>query len=417
MPVLYFAHSYRERDARIVDYFGRLMRSEGLVPSLDPPSDSVNGAKLQRHLNASDGMIAVLSRREDGTSPHILFELALAMRAGFPVLVFIEDTLPNDAVSPHVPQQRFSYRSFLRQAPAHRQALRFFKAYLASTPPGGYVPLGRRRSCLIVQSAPEPLVEATARWIAQYAEYEVGVLDQRTDAPPWRPFDEIRSASVLVTFASSGQPRDHLTGFATAAGVPTIELTADPGYRHHPAIPDEYQPRLVRGTEELPGVLATEFELFEQDFLELTDQDAVDRYTSFLVDLEGDYDSTTRETAMEVVMGDKYEVSGQTGAVGRNARAKDMTFQQVWQGEGDRLDLPRLAGELEILRLELKRQATTREHDAVVAEIGAAAEAAERGDGPETLSRLQRAGKWALGAATAIGTGVAAAAIKVAIGF
>ncbi|WP_435120275.1 hypothetical protein [Amycolatopsis thermoflava] len=417
MPVMYFAHSYRERDARIVDYFGRLMRSEGLVPSLDPPSDSVNGAKLQRHLNASDGMIAVLSRREDGTSPHILFELGLAVRARFPVLVFIEDTLPNDVVSPHVPQQRFSYRSFLRQAPAHRQALRFLKAYLATTPPGGYVPLGRRRSCLVVRSAPDALVDATASWIEQQADYEVGVLDQRTGAVPWAPFDEIRAASVLVTFASGGQSRGYLSGFAVGAGVPTIELTVDPGVRRDRTVPDEYQPRPVGGPDQLPGVLATEFELFEQDFLELTDQDAVDRYTSFLVDLRGDYDSATREAAMEVVMGDKYEVSGQAGAVGRNARAKNMTFQQLWQGEGARLDLPRLASELEILRLELKRQATTREHDAAVAEVGAAAEAAERGDGPETLSRLQRAGKWALGAATAIGTGVAAAAIKVAIGF
>src|SRR3954447_5343831 len=99
MTVMYFAHSYRDRDARIVDYFGRLMRSEGLVPSLDPPSDSVNAAKLQRHLNSSDGMVAVLSRREDGTSPHILFELSLAIRAGFPLLVFIEDTLPSDIIS------------------------------------------------------------------------------------------------------------------------------------------------------------------------------------------------------------------------------------------------------------------------------------------------------------------------------
>lgn len=415
MQVMYFAHSYRDRDARVVDYFGRLMRSEGLVPSLDPPSDSVNGAKLQRHLNASDGMIAVLSRRDDGTSPHILFELGLAVRARFPVLVFIEDTLPNDLVSPHVPQQRFSYRSFLRQAPAHRQALRFLKAYLATTPPGGYVPLGRRRSCLIVQ--PGPLAAATARWIEQEAEYEVDVLDHRVGAPPWRPFDEIRSASVLVTYTSREHPRDYLTGFAVGAGVPTIELTLDPDYRHDRAVPDEYQPRLVRGADDLPDVLATEFELFEQDFLELTDQESVDRYTSFLVDLRGDYDAATREAAMELVMGDKYEISGQAGAVGRNARAKDMTFQQLWQGQREQLDLPRLAGELEILRLELKRQATTREHDAAVAEVGAAAEAAEHGDGPEALSRLRRAGQWALGAATAIGTGVAAAAIKVAIGF
>ena len=67
MSIVYFAHSYRGRDAGVVDFFARLIRSEGLTLSLDPPSDAVNSAKLQRHLNASDGLIAVLSRRPEGT--------------------------------------------------------------------------------------------------------------------------------------------------------------------------------------------------------------------------------------------------------------------------------------------------------------------------------------------------------------
>jgi hypothetical protein len=167
----------------------------------------------------------------------------------------------------------------------------------------------------------------------------------------------------------------------------------------------------------LPEVLRAEFDLFEQDFLELSDQDEVDRYASFLIDLRGEYDSGTREAVIrEVVMGDKYEVRGQVGAVGRNAFAQHVTFQQVWQEHSPQLDLPQLANELETLRQELKRQATTREHDAAVAEVGAAAQAAERGDGPEALSRLQRAGQWALGAATAIGTSVAAQALRAALG-
>src|SRR6476619_8420326 len=62
MPnIVYFAHSYRPTDADVNDYFARLMKSEQLIPSLDPPSDAVNSAKLERHLNYSDGMVAILT--------------------------------------------------------------------------------------------------------------------------------------------------------------------------------------------------------------------------------------------------------------------------------------------------------------------------------------------------------------------
>ena len=40
MNIVYFSHSYRKEDADIVKYFGRLMRSENLIPSLAPPSET-----------------------------------------------------------------------------------------------------------------------------------------------------------------------------------------------------------------------------------------------------------------------------------------------------------------------------------------------------------------------------------------
>jgi len=127
VSIVYFAHSYRERDAGVVDFFARLIRREGLTLSLDPPSDSVNGAKLQRHMNASDGLVAVLSRRPDGTSPHILYEVHLAVKTGQPVLVFVEDTISSGVLSPRTPQQRFSQRWYLREVREHRHVLRVKK--------------------------------------------------------------------------------------------------------------------------------------------------------------------------------------------------------------------------------------------------------------------------------------------------
>lgn len=418
MALVYFAHSYRERDARVVDYFGRLMRSEGLIPSLDPPSDTVNGAKLQRHLNSSDGMVAVLSRRESGTSPHILYELALAIRARFPLLVFVEDSLPNDIVSNRVLQQRFSHRSFLREAPVHRHALRTFKDYVGGTSTGWYQRVRGKRSCLVLDSdlIQPALRDATIEWIGE-ADYDVEVVDDSGSISPWHPYDMINSASVAVTFVEGSARSSYLTGFTAGVSVPTISLTTDDRYPLRPNVPAEYQCRFVDNTDRLKEVLRAEFDLFEQDFLELADQEAVDRYASFLIELSGQYDSYTRQDAIrEVVMGDKYEVSGQAGAVGREAHAHDMSFQQIWANRASEIDLPRLAIELETLRQQLRQQATTREHDAVVAEIGAAAEEAERGDGPGALRRLKAAGKWALDTATSIGATVAAAAIRAAIG-
>jgi hypothetical protein len=75
--LVYLAHSYRPRDAVVNDYFARLIESEGLVPSLDPPSTDVNSAKLERHLGQSDAMIAILTERETGVSPHILYEILI----------------------------------------------------------------------------------------------------------------------------------------------------------------------------------------------------------------------------------------------------------------------------------------------------------------------------------------------------
>lgn len=117
----------------------------------------------------------------------------------------------------------------------------------------------------------------------------------------------------------------------------------------------------------------------------------------------------------EVVMGDRYEVRGAAGAVGRGARADNVTIKQVWN-ELDNQNSAELAAELSRLRAEMKLEAKTPEQDLAVAEVARAELAAENGDGPGALEHLAGAGKWALGIATTIGTAVAAAAIKAAMG-
>ncbi|WP_041468265.1 hypothetical protein [Chloroherpeton thalassium] len=117
----------------------------------------------------------------------------------------------------------------------------------------------------------------------------------------------------------------------------------------------------------------------------------------------------------EVTMGDRYE-AGQVGALGPNAHAHDMTFNQIWNQTKGNIDLQALSNELTILREELQKTAKNAEE---FAEIGAIANAeieAKKGDGPQVLSALAKAGKWALSVAEKIGIGVATAAIKTACG-
>ncbi|MBC9248389.1 hypothetical protein H4P12_17115 [Paracoccus sp. 11-3] len=114
-------------------------------------------------------------------------------------------------------------------------------------------------------------------------------------------------------------------------------------------------------------------------------------------------------------MGDHYQ-TGQAGAVGPNSRAENNTFQQIWNQRSSDVDLPQLAEELRQLRMALKAEGTTIEHDKAIASVAAAEEAAQKNDGAGALRHLQAAGKWTLDVATKIGTSVAAKAITSAMG-
>src|SRR5262245_57871120 len=131
--------------------------------------------------------------------------------------------------------------------------------------------------------------------------------------------------------------------------------------------PREFQPRLahVGGAPPLDEVLKTEFDLYEQDFLTLKHADQIRRYTRMLLragGLDGHYERNTRQQITEVVMGDKYSVSGQAGAVGPQAHAHDMTFTQTWNQLESKVDLARLADELQRLRQAMEREASEPGH-------------------------------------------------------
>lgn len=109
--------------------------------------------------------------------------------------------------------------------------------------------------------------------------------------------------------------------------------------------------------------------------------------------------------------GAKYNFSGPVGAAGDGASAHDFvqTFQQLNSGD--------LQADLARLREAMRGNSSTLEHDLAIAEVGQAEAAVASGDVVTAKGHLAKAGKWAWSTATAIGAGVAAAAIKAAIGF
>ncbi len=115
-------------------------------------------------------------------------------------------------------------------------------------------------------------------------------------------------------------------------------------------------------------------------------------------------------------MGDQYNVSGQTAAVGPKAHVHDISFNQVWNQLSNNIDLVRLADELRQLHDALERQATDPAQKLAVGAIAAAEQSAREKDGPKMLEYLKVGGKWALGVAEKIGVDLAKVAIEGALG-
>jgi hypothetical protein len=406
------------------------MRSEGFIPSLDPPSETVNAAKLERHLRSCDGMVAILTRREGGVSPHILFEISLALISRKPLLIFIEDTVRTAGMIPdRVLQSRFSRQSYFRQVRDLRNVLRILKSYLGENPPPRYQPVLSPRFCVLVGSdrLPEPLRDCLMETIASL-DYDLRPfsLSERSLSNRIGASEVLSGADLAVCVENYLGAADHyLMGALRASFIPSITLSTNSNYEFSESIPKEYQPRVVDGgdLDRLHDTLQTEVVLYEEEFLEVEESEELETYVSLLVEhgsSGGDYAAGTHNLFIrEMTMSqDKYNIEqSQVGAVGRGAHAHEMTFNQIWDRASDEIgDLSRLANELEQLRAALRQQAQTVEEDSAVGAVAQAEVAAKEGQGPTTLEHLSKAGVWALDMAKSIGATVAAAAIRAALG-
>ena len=291
MHVIYYSHSYRKADDPINEFFQELMLDEGLTPSLDPPSDPerLNSAKPERHLRSTDGMIAVLTYRDPEPSPYILYEISLCLRSQKPVLVFIEDVLPNSIISGAVLVRRFSRSRYLREVRNHRHALRTLKTYIGPEPPPSYEPTSEQRSCLILGASaisPAQCDEIKKTLVSlSYNPKELQSTSNYLSYP--HPYESLISQSaVCLSFVENISPAEcYLIGAARASLTPTILLSQDPNFAFNQKVPLEYQPRIVYANDigMLCETVTSEINIFQQDYLELNDQKDVIRYRVALI--------------------------------------------------------------------------------------------------------------------------------------
>jgi hypothetical protein len=170
---------------------------------------------------------------------------------------------------------------------------------------------------------------------------------------------------------------------------------------------------------EVTEITENSLKQFKQDFEVLkskisTLQPSTEIY-SRVRELIGKEDRKLNFTFIGEVMRDKY-TAGQAGAMGPNAHAHDINFNQLWNQLQDSIDLPQLANELSRLRQEMKKEAVAPDNDIAVSDVAKAEQAAKVGDGSKVIEHLRSAGSWALEVGTKVGTELAVKVIKAAIG-
>jgi hypothetical protein len=366
VQLIYYAHSYRPADDDVNEFFQELMVDEGMTPSLDPKSDRLNAAKPERHLRSTDAMVAVITRRDPAPSEYIRWEVGLGMRARRPQLVFVEDNLADDIVPAGILQRRFSRRGLLRQARDHRYAIRMLKGYIGDDPPPSYQPPSGRRRCAVIGSARLAQLGLDAVLaVLDKLSYRACLMEPGERLPDELDDERnVRNAALCIAFAEGLTPSEYyLLGVARSALTPTVLLTHDAGYPFHRTTPREYQPRYIPSgqVDVLRTTIETEIEIFEEDYLELTEEKQVKRYKAFqemLLRTQRDVYSQDARRQVFNFMGtaevdmskDKIQVSGVVGPVNIKSRL-DNVVQTVQQAPGLQ-DVRRQ--ELEKLIIELK---------------------------------------------------------------
>jgi hypothetical protein len=326
MLPIYFAHSYRDEDRSLNDYFLNLMQDQRLAACVDVPSNRLNAAKQERQLGFASGLVAILTDRTTGPSPFILAEINMAVRVGKPVLVFCEETLPSRLLPERVLRDRYSRRSYWRSTRDHLDAVQRLKSQI------GDVLLPRlrnadqqRTACLI---GFEPLKEDVRSAFVETVKrrnYQPLLLGGSSTAE-WGTTDAasaLRDCHLVIGLIDRPTPGEaYWLGFARAAGVPTllVNITNSPALSFK--LPAELGPRFIAADdpETISDALSHEIDVFEDEAFEIDRNDEIAAYIGYLKEAArtpGSYAADLRNVFIQNNR-DVYNV-GEAGAAGPGA--------------------------------------------------------------------------------------------------
>lgn len=272
-----------------------------------------------------------------------------------------------------------------------------------------------------LQFVAEPLVTLYKDY-AGVPKLYLNVEDVRaSDASDSNRIDEL-AVTVGVSFQSSyeGQQKTYATYVYFDPTRPE-SFARNIGWMEETYVKRRYEGKIITDFDETRTNFANApFSLAKVMNYEL-DREEVNQ-TVWGIGLGGDVDKLfegvqqLRVERMEVHVGDRITNTGQRVIVTRGGQANNVSLNQTWNERAAGIDLAALATQLGQLRKALREESETVEQDKAVGVIADAEDAAKNGDGATALERLSKAGQWTLGVAEKIGTTVAAAAIKSALG-
>jgi hypothetical protein len=423
MKLVYYAHSYRPDDAEVVRHFADLLTLGGLTVSLDPPSDELNAAKPMRHLRFNDAVVAVLTKREDGPSKYILFEIMLGIRAKKPVLVFVEDGLTDQCVPHGVLQRRFSRRSLLREIKVHRHAIAVLNTYLPKNPPPPYQIGVPRKNCLFVgYPGTDDSVAQAIRAQLEELDYTVHSLNSNAADSLVDDvyYDRILNAEfALIMMDKNHRESQFVIGTLSGHIVPSIAFTSDEAYIYSDKVPREYQPIYISNSDPwiVKASVKHQVSIYLKDYLDLEDTKRVDEYAKRLHSQwrpQGLH-SVTNIQEMNVENSVTNNIAN-NGSVGTMATGLDVrVVNNQTEGAGDlflkHVNYLDLANELDALRKEIQTKASTPDQLDAVSSVMRAEIEARASRGSELMQMLSKGGKWALDTAVNLGLKLAENAI------
>lgn len=312
---IYFSHGYREREIAFNEYFGILFERSGFLPSIDPPSADVNSAKLEKHLKYTNGLIAVLSKRDNVVSPFILFEIEMCLKLGKPALVFIEDNLPDNIIPANILQKRFSTRSFSREVFEHMHSLEIYKKYVGVSPIPKYQVASRQKSCLLIglDKLNEELIAEIVKTLVAKG-YKIIKPERNINLPLNNSFHyELLNLDLAIVIIDNKNPiLNYFYGAINAYQIPNITLTTESNFPIDISKLVEFQPKFIsnNNNEFDLNIIIEQINLYEEDFVVLEDKGKIHKYVESLAEsftYKGHYTQELRtQIVSNIVHGDNF---------------------------------------------------------------------------------------------------------------